>query len=116
MAEEDVEPTSPEEERRPPGRVGRRGFLKGIGASALATAAVVFGAGRAAHAYTVGCCHLWNPPSSWTNCAGKADRYIWTCYVRTSPTCDRPYQCCEAGKKPYGGWTWSAYRVIAGCV
>ncbi|HEY8472610.1 MAG TPA: hypothetical protein VIL37_08235 [Natronosporangium sp.] len=100
---------------RPIRRTGRRGFLKGIGASALATSAVVFGTQRAAQAYTVGCCNLALPPSSWSTCNSKSDKWIWSCR-HTAPhgTCYR-YQCCEAGYTPWGTSTISAWRNAGIC-
>jgi hypothetical protein len=98
-----------------PRRPGRRGFLKGVGASALATAAAVFGRPDAAQAYQYACCSLAVPASSWSSCANMSDRYIWTC-TQAAPhgTCYR-YQCCDAGKTPWGTWTVSSWRNVGIC-
>jgi hypothetical protein len=107
MAKGDDRPTK--------GRLGRRGFMKGVGASALGTAAMVFGTPRAAQAYTVQCCHLAVPPSGWNDCASRSDRYIWKCNkAQPHGTCYR-FECCDGGKTPWGTWTVSAWRQVGIC-
>lgn len=107
MSTDDSRPARP--------RTGRRGFLKGIGASALATSAVVFGAQRPAQAYTAACCNLAVPPSSWSTCANKSDKWIWSCTKSTPYGVCYRYQCCEAGKTPWGTNTISAWRNVGIC-
>jgi hypothetical protein len=98
-----------------PRRPGRRGFLKGVGASALATAAAVFGRPGAAQAVQAACCSLAVPPGSWSTCSNASDRYIWQCtQVTPYGVCYR-YQCCDAGKTPWGTWTISAWRNVGIC-
>lgn len=98
-----------------PRRWGRRNFLKGAGASALATAAVVFGKQGTAHAVVkAACCNLAGPPGSWNSCYNYQD-YIWKCtYLTPYGTCYR-YECCEGGCSPYGTCSYSAYRNIGIC-
>ncbi len=100
-------------DRQPaPRRWGRRNFLKGVGASALATAAVVFGTQSPAQAYA--CCHLASPAKPWKECYSRR-QYIWSCTHPTPyGTCYR-YQCCEAGCSPYGTCSYSAYRNVGIC-
>lgn len=101
---------------KPGSKWGRRGLLKGFGASALATAAVVFGSpGRAeAHGVHRACCHLVLSPSTWSLCANASDNYIWSCnYSPVHYICTR-YQCCEAFT-PYGTVSRSAYRSVGSC-
>lgn len=107
MSSDDTQPA--------PRRSGRRGFLKGVGASALATAAAVFGRPDAAQAYQVACCSLAVPPSSWSSCSSRSDRYIWSCTKATPYGVCYRYQCCDAGKTPYGTWTVSAWRNVGIC-
>jgi hypothetical protein len=88
--------------------VGRRGLLKGAGASALATSAVMFGTpGRAEADYKhYACCHLYLHPTSWSYCVSGYN-YIWGCTWSNG----RSYQCCE--RYHTMGWVErSAYRTI----
>jgi hypothetical protein len=66
-------------EERP--RVGRRRFMTGVGASGLATAAVVFGRpGEALASYPLNCCNLCYAPSiSVASCKGYSGHYLWRC-------------------------------------
>lgn len=92
---------------------GRRGFLKGVGASALGTAAVVFGTpdSAAAHYNHYGCCHLVLTASSYSRCRDSGNRYIWSCsYSGQCRTC----LCCEA-MTPYGSIWASAYSCGPYC-
>jgi hypothetical protein len=113
MATDESRNTSPTEPERQRARLPRRGFLRGVGASALATAAVVFGLGRPAEAVQVGCCHLGSSAGAWSTCASRSDRYIWRCRMWTPyGACYRAYECCDAGRTPWGTWTISAARQI----
>lgn len=80
------------QENQPKRRVGRRSLLRGVGAGALATSAVVFGTGQpaAAHFKHYGCCHLVFTPGSYTSCT-RDHNYLWFC--QSSPT--RGCGCCE---------------------
>lgn len=73
-------------------KVGRRTLLGGFGASALATAAVVFGTGKAASAHYnhYGCCHLVFLPSSYSTCRANRN-YTWYCQATATRGCG----CCE---------------------
>jgi hypothetical protein len=93
--------------------------LKAIGASALATAAVVFGRAEAAQA-NYACCALRASPSSWSSCANGSNVYIWQC-TQTTPygVCYR-YECCEANWKSYPHYPYyccgiSAWRQVGIC-
>ncbi|MET8279892.1 hypothetical protein [Micromonospora sp. NPDC005174] len=70
----------------------RRRFLGTIGASALATSAVLFGSPeRASATYNIGCCHLSFVPSvSYSTCINSPRYYTWYCSTSTR-TCG----CCE---------------------
>jgi hypothetical protein len=74
-------------------RLGRRRFMTGVGASGLATAAVVFGRPGTAHAYTHYCCNLCFAPSiSLSSCQSYSGHYTW--YCDSGPS--RPHcYCCE---------------------
>ncbi|MCM4080892.1 hypothetical protein [Paractinoplanes hotanensis] len=85
-------------------RFGRRKLLKGVGAGALATSAVVFGAPGTANAANYACCSLVFAPSSYSACAGASKKYIWTCRWTSTTGCS----CCEKGTSP--NYTASAYR------
>jgi hypothetical protein len=99
-----------------PRKSGRRSVLKGIGASALATATVVFGTTKAAQAASQACCHLSNPPGgAWSTCANASDKWIWTCTQATPYGACYRYGCCEAGHTPYGTNTISAWSEIGIC-
>jgi hypothetical protein len=105
---------------KPAGRAfGRRGLFRAAGASALATAATVFGRPGAAHAYTVACCNLRTSPSSWNTCYYGSDRYIWSCTKSTPYGVCYRYQCCEADWKqtPWGSYYGgvSAWRNVGQC-
>jgi hypothetical protein len=93
-----------QENKRQP-RVGRRGVLQGIGVSALATSAVVFGSSSQASAHHLhyACCHLIYHPTSYSACR-NAHNYTW--YCQTSPT--RGCGCCEK-KNSSGDIIASAY-------
>jgi hypothetical protein len=98
---------------------GRRGLLKGVGASALATAAVVFGKPdqAAAHGVHRACFHLVLQPTDWSRCANPNNwpsPYIWSCTHCPVSHCCMQYQCCEA-PTPTGTVWASAYRVSRGC-
>lgn len=90
-----------EKPQRP--KVGRRGILWGIGASALATSAAVFGTGNAASAAVYGCCHLVFPPSSYSTCRANRN-YTWYCQATATRGCG----CCER-KNANGTIIASAY-------
>jgi len=106
---------APADQRPTPRRWGRRGFLKGAGASALATAAVVFGKQSAAQAQVqAACCFLERPPSSWSYCYDHRD-YIWACTKYTPYGVCYRYECCEAACSPYGTCAYSAYRNVGIC-
>lgn len=99
--------------KRGPRRWGRRGLLKGFGAGALGTAAVVFGTpGQAsAHYNHYECCHLVLSASSYSRCADASSNYIWGCsYSGQCRTCT----CCEA-LTPYGTVWASAYSCANYC-
>lgn len=91
---------------KPSRRWARRGFLKTVGASALGTAAVVFGTpGQASATYKYECCNLMFRPSiTYSQCRNSYDNYIWSCSAGGCRTCS----CCEA-KTPYGSTWASAY-------
>ncbi len=89
---------------QPSRRFGRRGILKGLGAGALATSAVVFGAPGTANAANYACCNLVHSPSSYTSCKNARPNYIWTCRWTSTTGCS----CCEKGSS--GNYTASAYK------
>jgi hypothetical protein len=77
-------------------KLTRRGFLGGVGATGLATAAVAFGPAVSAEALVdVLCCHLCKYPSGGQlQCQNHAHSYTWYCSVVVS---GRLYECtcCE---------------------
>jgi hypothetical protein len=114
MSAEDAEPAGGQSEQ-PASRLGRRGFLWGLGAGALATAAVVFGAARGATAApNTGCCVWHGGSGTFEQCAARPGRYIWRCQIKTPwGTCVEARECCDADRKPYGdGYVYSANRMI----
>ncbi len=87
---------------RPP---SRRGFLKGIGATGVAVAAVMFGASEA-RAGNYNCCNLLYPLEPYNACRSAPcfTNYIWTCggYDWFGQTC----YCCE---------DWQCHRSAYSC-
>lgn len=76
---------------------GRRGFLRGIGAGGLATAATVFGFAPSASAVVrVGCCTICCSPTHSLSECETGNYYVWTCTNSTIGTC----YCCEHGRNP----------------
>ena len=84
-------------------KMGRRNILRGIGASALATSAVVFGTSKAASAGNYACCNLVYPPSSYSTCRNSKN-YTWYCQWTQTVGCG----CCER-KNSSGAIIASAY-------
>ncbi len=84
------ERTTPEGGPREP---MRRRFLGGVGATGLATAAVIFGRPEAAQAAVAWrCCHLCKSPSiSIASCKNYSGHYLWYCNAEARIQC----QCCE---------------------
>jgi hypothetical protein len=77
--------------------LGRRRFMAGVGASGLATAAVVFGRSGTAQAgalsYPLNCCTLCFKPSiSVAACKGYSGHYIWRC---SNGAGTLHCECCE---------------------
>jgi hypothetical protein len=95
-----------ENNRSEPGRVRRRRFLSGVGATGLAAAVAVFGRSTAASAtYNVGCCTLqFTPTKTIAQClAGR--HYVWYCSHAGYVQC----QCCEV-KNSSGNNIASAWK------
>lgn len=89
--------------------VGRRGFLAGIGASGLATAATLFGQATPAYATVpAGCCNLCFKPSHSLSQCETGTYYMWACaYNSDFLFC----YCCEHGTSGANcsGVTYSSY-------
>jgi hypothetical protein len=94
------------QENQPKRRVGRRGLLRGVGAGALATSAVVFGTSQpaSAHEKHYACCHLVFTPSSYATCRDSKN-YTWYCRWTQTTGCG----CCERIGSS-GNYTASAYH------
>lgn len=96
---------------RPPRRwiPGRRGFLAGVGASGLATAATIFGQATPASALVnAGCCNLCFSPSHSVSQCETGTYYVWSCpYGSEFLYCN----CCEHGTSGDNciGVTYSSY-------
>jgi hypothetical protein len=77
-------------------KLTRRGFLGGVGATGLATAAVAFGPAVSSEALVdVLCCTLFRSPSGGqTQCMNHAHSYTWYCSISVD---NRFYECtcCE---------------------
>jgi hypothetical protein len=87
------------------GSPSRRRFLGTLGASALATSAVVFGSAEAASAtYRYACCNLvYRPTISTVTCRATCN-YTWYC---SAPP--RSCTCCERKSCSSGAINASAY-------
>ena len=77
-------------------RTGRRGFLTGIGAGGLATAAAVFGFARPPGRVHVGCCLFCCSPTHTLSECETGTYYMWACADSTGGTCI----CCDHGFNP----------------
>ncbi|MEU2615148.1 hypothetical protein ABZ570_26750 [Micromonospora sp. NPDC007271] len=87
------------------GSASRRRFLGGVGASALATSAVLFGsAERASATYDIACCHLRFVPSVSVATCRSGCHYNWYCSTAT-----KSCSCCEVKNCSTGAYTKSAY-------
>jgi hypothetical protein len=93
-------------------RPARRRFLAGVGASGLATAAVMFGRSTPAFAVSAGCCNLCYSPGDFNSC-DQGTHYLWACaYGSEFLYC----YCCEHGTTGdnCNGVTFSAYTCHYG--
>lgn len=87
-------------------RLGRRGFLTGIGAGGLATAGAVFGFTPPASALvSAGCCGLCCNPSHSVSTCESGSYYVWECSESYYLFCS----CCEHGNPCGVGCNTSNY-------
>jgi hypothetical protein len=88
----------PQANVQPDSRVDRRRFLGGVGASGLATAAVLFGRSESAMAasdlHKVGCCCLSYPSSHDIYSCESGNHYVWGCGKVVNHRLIR-CDCCE---------------------